>query len=116
MNFKKLLSECSVEPSTLTKTGIFYVKDNVIILEFMKSTKNVWVDSTFAENITDKVKAEKEITEFFGYTKSVMFGMELNEMNDKYRNGIAKILTDNGVEGSEKNVNDIITAMRNINK
>lgn len=115
MDFKKLLSECTITPSTLTKTGVFYVKDNIIVLEFMKSTKNVWVDSTFAENIPDKTKAEREISEFFGYAKSVMFGLELNEMNDNYRNGIAKILNDNGVESSAEKVNDIIKAMRERN-
>jgi hypothetical protein len=112
MDFKKLLSECTTTPSTLTKTGVFYVKDNVIVLEFMKSTKNVWVDSAFAENIPDKAKAEKEITEFFGYVKSVMFTMELSEFDNKLKNGITKILNDNGVEGSAEKVNDIIKAMR----
>ena len=112
MDFKKLLSECTITPSTLTKTGVYYLKDNVIILEFMKSTKNVWVDSAFAENITDKDQAGKEIIEFFGNAKSVMFGLELNEMNDNYRNNVAKILNDNGFEGNAKNVDDVIKLMK----
>ena len=90
MNFKKLLQNCIASPSCITKTGVLYSINGKIVLEYMKSTKNVWVDKDIVPYILDKKEAEKEIIEFFGSVKNVYFDLELNdnvvELNDKIFN------------------------------
>ncbi len=65
MDFKSILPMCQVTQSSATRTGVFYVYNGQIILEFVKSTKNVWVEETLATTISDKLKAEEEIKSFF---------------------------------------------------
>ena len=71
MDFKSILPKCQTRQSTASKTGVFYCYKEEIILEFVKSTKNVWVEETLIDSITDKVKAEQDIRDFFGNAKMV---------------------------------------------
>jgi hypothetical protein len=71
MDFKSILPMCQVTQSSITKTGEFYVYKGQIILEFIKSSKNVWVEETLAATISDKLKAEQDIKSFFGNAKNV---------------------------------------------
>lgn len=95
MDFKRLLENCTASQSTITKTGVFYSINGKVVLEYMKSTKNVWVDDDIVPFIIDKNKAEKDIIEFFGKVSSVYFGMGLNstinERNEKIEQALKKL-------------------------
>lgn len=54
--FAKFLNEATRMQSPLTKTGQLLVFNNVVILEFMTSSKNVWVDKTIGDKFTDEEK------------------------------------------------------------
>lgn len=78
MDFKSILPMCQVTQSSATRTGEFYVYNGQIILEFVKTTKNVWLEETLFNSINDKVKAEQDIRDFFGNAKTVyMEGLPL---------------------------------------
>jgi hypothetical protein len=102
MDIKKLLSECSVIPSTITKTGKFYVKDNVVILEHMGTNKNIWVDDEFANKFNDSKKLDTEIREFFnGKVKSIMT-LPINKEVKDFKDKVIQICKDNNF-----NVDDV---------
>lgn len=85
MNFIKLLNACEETQSTITKTGRFYKYEGRVILEYMKSSRNVWVDSEIASLILDKKDVEQQIIIFF-YDKvnNVNFGLEINKDIEDY--------------------------------
>lgn len=95
MNFIDLLSKCDEVPSTATRTGIFFKLNGAIILEYMKSSRNVWIDDDIAGSILPEHKKEYEaqIREFFhGRVKNVYFGFPLNEGEKKLKDRIYNIL------------------------
>tara|TARA_B100000963_G_C22614163_1_gene666435 strand:+ start:611 stop:1243 length:633 start_codon:yes stop_codon:yes gene_type:complete len=57
LEMSKLLRDCKVTSSPLTRTGELYYYKNVLIMEYVTSTKNVWVDYSFLNQMT---KEEQE--------------------------------------------------------
>ena len=101
MEIKKLLENCVVIQSPFTKTGVVYISNNIIILEHVKSTNNIWMDEHVASKIVNKDKAEKDVVDFF-LNKNVrnpnvyMSGLNFNFINkilsENFFNGIDKIV------------------------
>jgi hypothetical protein len=95
-DIKDILRRCEVCQSTLTRTGRFYKLDGRVILEYMTSTKNVWVDNEISELIPkDKLKAvEQDIRDFFnGSVKNVSFDLSMNEHIDTFNGKMNDVLT-----------------------
>jgi hypothetical protein len=112
MNIKKLLSECVVEQSTLTRTGKFYIKDNVIILEHMGTNKNVWVDMEFANKFTDFKTLETEIREFFNGKVSSIIPMPINEQANEFKGKVEQFFKDNNMEFTDEKFKEILATYR----
>ena len=79
--FAKLLDEAIECQSPFTKTGSLFIHGDVIILEYMKSSRNVWVDEQIGSRFSDEDKKmiDKEITRFFGSVKTIFYSLPLNE-------------------------------------
>ena len=93
MDFKKLLSKCQVVQSRATKTGLFYQYDGRIILEYMRSSKNIWIDDEVASLIPkeEKAKCEADIRSHFGNVNNVYFGLGLNKTEDEIKENLKKL-------------------------
>ena len=114
MDVKKLLSECVVEQSTLTRTGKFYIKDGVVILENMGSNKNIWVDSEFANKFTDFKQLETEIREFFKGKVNSVIPMPINEQVNNFKSKVEQIFKDNGMEFTENKFKEALENYRKV--
>lgn len=80
--FAELLNKTYRTDSTITRTGQFQRLGDTVILEYMTSTGNVWVDKTIADQF-DKEEygsIELEIRRFIsGRINNVHFGLEINQ-------------------------------------
>ena len=112
MNVKKLLGECVVEQSTLTRTGKFYIKDGVVILENMGSNKNIWVDMDFANKFTDFKKLDSEIREFFNGKVGSIIPMPINEQVNEFKGNIEQIFKDNNMEFTDEKFKETLATYR----
>jgi hypothetical protein len=107
----KLLEECVESQSTVTRTGVFYKHNGRIVLEYMKSTKNVWIDDEFAEKISEseKPEIERQIREFFhDRVKNVSFGLGLNANVDEFNEQLYDALKSCKTETERESINSII--------
>lgn len=68
LGFAKLLNDCEKGSSSLTRTGEFYYHNNVLVMEYVTSSKNVWIDDNFAEQIPNDLLDEfkDEVRNFLG--------------------------------------------------
>jgi hypothetical protein len=93
MDFKKLLSQCQVVQSRVFRTGTYYEYNGRIILEYMRSTKNVWVDEEISSLIPkeEEAKCKADICSFFPNAKNVYFGSGLNRGEDELKEKLKKL-------------------------
>ena len=79
LEMSKLLRDCEVTSSPLTRTGEFYYYKNVLIMEYVTSTKNVWIEDSFLNQMTKEQQEdfECEVRNFLGNVKNVC-GLDLN--------------------------------------
>jgi hypothetical protein len=79
--FAKLLDGAIECQSPFTKTGKLFIHGDVIILEYMKSSRNVWVDEQIGSRFSDEDKKmmDEEIKRFFGSVKTIFYTLPLNE-------------------------------------
>jgi hypothetical protein len=93
MDFKKLLSQCQEVQSRVFKTGSYYEYNGRIILEYMRSSKNVWVDEEISSLIPkeEKAKCEADIRSFLPNAKNVYFGSGLNRGEDELKEKLKKL-------------------------
>jgi hypothetical protein len=93
MDFKKLLSQCQVVQSRVFRTGTYYEYNGRIILEYMRSTKNVWVDEEISSLIPkeEEAKCKADIFSFFPNAKNVYFGSGLNRGEDELKEKLKKL-------------------------
>jgi len=111
MNMFKLLEECTKTQSTVTRTGVFYKHNGRIVLEYMKSTKNVWIDDEIAEKISDseKPEVERQIREFFDdKVKNVSFGLSLNANLDSFNEELNYALESCKNEKERQSIHNLI--------
>ena len=93
MDFKKLLSQCQEVQSRVFRTGTYYEYNGRIILEYMRSSKNVWVDEEISSLIPkeEEAKCKADIFSFFPNAKNVYFGSGLNRGEDELKEKLKKL-------------------------
>ena len=93
MDFKKLLSQCQEVQSRVFKTGSYYEYNGRIILEYMRSSKNGWVDEEISSLIPkeEEAKCEADIRSFLPNAKNVYFGSGLNRGEDELKEKLKKL-------------------------
>ncbi len=68
-----LLANCEVHNNIIVRTGKDYTINGNLVLQYVTSSRNVWIDTSFKESLSDKECEELniEIRNFFGYVKNV---------------------------------------------
>lgn len=79
--FSELLEKCEESSSTITRTGLFYSYNGKVIIEYMTSTKNVWLDDEIVATIRaeEKELIIQEIKSFLPKVNNINFGLGINE-------------------------------------
>ena len=79
--FSELLEKCEESSSTITRTGLFYSYNGKVIIEYMTSTKNVWLDDEIVATIRaeEKELIIEEIKSFLPKVNNINFGLGINE-------------------------------------
>lgn len=96
MDITKILNACEETQSTLTKTGRFYKLNGKVIVEYMKSSRNVWVDADISALISsdERKEVEKQIrTFFYDRVNNVNFGLEINKDINDFNNKLTALLS-----------------------
>ena len=88
-NVIKIAEEC---PAFYPRTAVDYKIGGLVVFQFVKSTKNVWVDRIFSNLIDDKELFEKELIKHFGKVKTVYFDLDINGANEEFKNKIKDIV------------------------
>jgi len=79
--FANILDKAIEIESHFTKTGKLIIFNNIIILEYMKSSHNVWVDEQIGSLFNDDEKKliDEEITRHFGRVKNIYYSLPFNK-------------------------------------
>jgi hypothetical protein len=94
LKFSEIIKDCVESKPLFIKTAVDYRLDELVVFQYVKSTKNVWVDKIFSDLIEDKKLFEFELREhFFGRVKNVYFDHEINELNESFDNEIKKLVS-----------------------
>jgi hypothetical protein len=92
LTFSEVIKKGTIKPSYFPKTGEDYCFGGLVVFQFVKSTKNVWVDKMFSDKIGDRKQFEIDLRSHFGNVKNVYFDFELNSTNETFHKKIAEIL------------------------
>lgn len=92
MEFNDVIKSCTINSAYYPRTAEDYCVNGLVVFQFVKSTKNVWVDDLFVDKIKDREKFEKDLREYFGNVKNVNFGLNINGHQQELTNKLKEIL------------------------
>ena len=111
IDFTELLKKCYIVASPLYKTVDQYKYNGRIVLEYTKSTKNIFVDTDSSPSEEYEDIARDQIRNFFnGETKTITFNLDFNKDLDGLFSEIQKI-KDEYFRKTGKSADDLLRKM-----
>jgi hypothetical protein len=92
MEFNDVIKLCTINQALFPRTAQDYCIGGLVVFQFVKSTKNVWIDYVFLDKIKDQAKFESDLRAYFGKVKTVYFGLDINGHNQEMKNKFKEIL------------------------